>query len=46
MSMLFGSALSFGSFVLVVVVAQVSTLLIFSVLLHVWVLGLGIMFRG
>jgi len=46
MSMLFGSALSFGSFVLVVVVAQVSTLLIFSVLLHVWALGLGIMFWG
>jgi len=40
MPMLFGSALSFGSFVFVVGVAQISTLFIFSVLLHVWALGL------
>jgi len=43
--MLFGSALSFGSFVLAVVVAQVSTLFIFSVLLYVWALGLAVKFR-
>ena len=50
MPMFFGSSLSFGSFVLVVVVAQVSTLFIFSVLLYVWALGLavrlGARFRG
>jgi len=45
MPMLFGSALSFTTFVLVVVVARVSTLLIFSVLLYVWALGLGVMFK-
>ena len=43
--MLHGSALSFTTFVLVVVVAQVYTLFIFSGLLCVWALGLGFMFR-
>jgi len=46
MPMLFGSALSFVSFVLVVVVAQVSPLLIFSVLLYVWASGSAVRFRG
>ena len=48
MLMLFGSALSYGSFALAVVVAQVSIhtfLFIFSVLLYVWALGLGLEFR-
>jgi len=43
--MLFGSFLSFGSFVLTVGVAQVSTLFIFSVLLYVWASGLGFRIR-
>jgi len=47
MPMLFGLALSFGSFVLVEVVAQVSTLFfIIVVLLYVCALGLAIRFRG
>jgi len=43
MPMLFGSVLSFGSFDLVVV-AQVSTLFIFSVLVYIWALGLAVRF--
>jgi len=43
--MLSGLALRFTTFVLVVVVAQVSTLLKFSVLLYVWALGLGVRFK-
>jgi len=46
MPMLFGSALSFTTFVLVVVVAQVSTLFISSVLLYIWALGLVVRFRA
>jgi len=44
--MLFGSALSFTIFVLVAVVTRVSTLFIFSDLLYVWDLGLGVNFGG
>jgi len=43
--MLIGWTLSIGCFVVVVVVAQVSTLFIFSVLLYVWGFGLGFKFR-
>jgi len=46
MPMLFGSALIFATFLSVVVVAQASTRFIFSVLLYVWDLDLGVSFRG
>jgi len=45
MPMLFGSALSFTTFVLVVLSALESTHFIFSVLLYVWTLGLGVTFK-
>jgi len=46
MPMLFGLTLKFTTFALVAVVAQVSTLFIFSVLLYVWGLGLAVRFGG
>ena len=46
MPMLFGAALSFMTFVLVVVVAQASKLFIFFVLLYVRAWGLAVRYGG
>ena len=45
MPILSGSALSFATLVLVVVVAQMFTLFILSVLLHVWALSLAVRYK-